>query len=152
MSRTINEWPDAEEFNEDYLFLVDSGIQTYKATMARVAEFLSPQRVSAEIANDQSAPANIADLIFDKATVKAAFIDFAIDRRTDSSNVQMAGTIIVCHNSEDDAWRITWTASMDESECEFGITSEGQITYTSTDLAGDNYAGTFKATVTRVMQ
>jgi hypothetical protein len=157
MARNIYELvPLDVPLESSHILPMDTNEQTRKVTIAELANFfagiISLPSVSASIDNNQGSPANIEGLIFDKETIKSAFISFCIDRSTDSGNAQMVGTIIVAHDSADDAWRITWTASMDDSDCEFQIDTDGQVTYTSSDLAGDDYAGTFKATITRIAQ
>ena len=94
----------------------------------------------------------IAGLIFDKTKVKAALINFDIHRRTDSSNVQETGILVVTHNTEDDIWRaVLLQSAFDDSESAFNvIAGTGQVRVTTLDLAGAAYDGQLRITgVTR---
>ena len=94
----------------------------------------------------------IAGLIFDKTKVKAAIINFDIHRRTDSSNVQETGILVVTHNTEDDIWRAELLQSaLDDSESTFNVVvATGQVRVSTLDLAGAAYDGQLRITgVTR---
>ena len=94
----------------------------------------------------------IAGLIFDKLVVKAVIIYFDIHRRTDSSNEQDMGILLITHDSEDDLWRAELLQSaFDDSGSTFNvIVATGQVRITTNDLTGANYAAQLRITgVTR---
>jgi len=94
----------------------------------------------------------IAGLIFDKTVIKAALINFDIHRRTDSSNEQDMGILLVTHDSEDDQWRAELLQSgFDDSGSIFNVVvATGQVRISTTTLAGANYAAQLRITgVTR---
>lgn len=100
------------------------------------------------IANNQSAQ-NITGLIFDKTTIKAARVEFSIERKTTTQDVQEMGHFYVMHDSRDDTWRIAFGMTFfDNAGVTFGInTSTGQVQYTSTDLTGSSYDGKMRYTI-----
>ena len=111
----------------------------------------STSTIDFTVANNQAAAANVTGLVFDKATVKAAKVTYAIDRSTDSSNEQSVGELMIVHDATDDVWRINDTAVLDDTGVTFSITSAGQVQYTSDDLTGTTYVGTLKAVSTTIL-
>ena len=94
----------------------------------------------------------ITGLIFDKASIKAAIINFDIHRRTDSSNEQETGILLITHDTEDDIWRAQLLQSgFDDSGSNFNVVAgTGQVRISTDDLAGAAYAGQLRITgVTR---
>ena len=94
----------------------------------------------------------IAGLIFDKTVTKAALVHFDIHRRTDSSNVQETGTLVVTHDPEDDVWRAELLISaLDDSGSTFDVVAgDGQVRISTNSLAGANHDGQLRVTgVTR---
>jgi hypothetical protein len=107
---------------------------------------LATLQYSQSITNNQSSPANVTGIIFDKVNYKGAQISFDIHRQTDSSNVQESGIIRITHDTADDLWRIEVSSSFDDAEVTFSITSAGQIQYISSNMAGASYSGTLRIT------
>lgn len=88
----------------------------------------------------------ITNLIFDKASVKAAFVVYDVHRETDTSNEQETGVLLITHDSEDDLWRISPIISaFDDAGLTFAINATGQVRVSTDDLTGANYAGQFRA-------
>lgn len=104
----------------------------------------SAAQVNEDILNAQTNE-DIAGLLFDKTLLQAAVIEFSLERRSDSSNVQEMGHMFVAHDTNDDTWRISVSSNLDDAGVTFNITSAGQVQYTSDTLAGANYAGKIRA-------
>ena len=105
------------------------------------------------IANNQSAT-NITGLVFDKTTYKAARVEYSIDRRTSTQDVQEFGSFYAIHDARNDTWRISLgSAFFDSAGVTFSINaSTGQIQYASDDLTGASYVGELRYTVYRHRQ
>jgi len=90
----------------------------------------------------------ITGMLFDKALFKGAVIFFDVHRRTDSSNVQESGMLLLNHDSEDDVWRISKAISaIEDSGSDFNVVpATGQVRVTTTDLVGSSYAGQLRIT------
>lgn len=99
------------------------------------------------IANNQSAT-NVTGLIFDKTTIKAARVEYSIERKTSTQDVQEMGHFYVIHDSRDDQWRIALGMTFfDSSGVTFSINSStGQIQYATDDLTGSSYEGKLRFT------
>jgi len=107
---------------------------------------------SVELANGQGSAVDVSGLSFDGALYRAAEVQYAIHRKTDtaSSEVVAIGTLRLSWSEDSSSWV---TAGEERSEnkdtgIEFSVTSVGQVQYTSTTIAGSNYEGTlrFRAT------
>lgn len=104
------------------------------------------------LGNNQTSAANISGLSFDNSTVRAAIIEYAIHRTTDSvtSGKTETGLIKAFYDANASS---PWQFSLERignSGITFSITntgSSGQFQYTSSNLSGANYSGkiTFKA-------
>jgi hypothetical protein len=102
---------------------------------------------------DNTGPADVTGLVFDKANVIAARILFHIERRDDGQSAMESGVIFVAHDSEADAWSISTQTYHGDAETTFSITSLGQVRYTSNNFGGTGYAGTMRFTeITTVAQ
>lgn len=90
----------------------------------------------------------IAGLIFDKTVTKSAIVNFDIHRRTDTSNVQETGMIVVTHDTEDDVWRTTILMSgLDDAGTVFNVVpATGQVRASTDTLAGAAYDGQLRIT------
>lgn len=108
-------------------------------------------QVSQAIVNNQVAPLAITGLLFASASVKAARITFDAFREDASDKDGEMGDLFVTHNPTD-GWRITKQSFFDDVGMTFTIDGSGQVFYTSTNYPGGSYAGTFRATVTRIKQ
>ncbi len=97
------------------------------------------------IANN-TGPADVTVLIFDKANFKAAKITFDLERRTATQNLQEIGELYVSHDTNDDLWRIAVSSNLDDAKVVFTVTAAGQVQFTSDDLTGANYVGEMRIT------
>lgn len=94
----------------------------------------------------------ITGLLFDKTVHKAAIFYFDVHRRTDTSNVQETGYVVVTHDTEDDIWRLSKAmGSLDDSETDFNVVAAtGQVRASTLLLAGTSYDAQLRITgVTR---
>ena len=105
------------------------------------------------IANNQSVT-NVTGLIFDSSTIKAARVEYSIDRRTATQDVQEMGHFYVIYDTRQTQWRIALGMTFfDTSGVVFSVnTSTGQIQYTSDDLTGSSYVGELRYTIYRHRQ
>ncbi len=133
----------------------DQGIALVKGTQNQLLNAIKSligfggNEINVAIANNQASPASIAGLVFDKATVKAAQVDFEIYRQTDSGNVMESGTIFLSHRTVTDTWEISVSSQFDDAGLTLSVTSAGQVQYISDNLAGTSYVGRFRATAIR---
>lgn len=91
------------------------------------------------IVNDQSSPADIDGMKFDKRGVTQAFVDFMIQRvttGTGASELIESGFFICTYRPSSEDWDINLVDidNPDDSGVDFIITSEGQVQYTSSDI------------------
>lgn len=108
-------------------------------------------QVTQAIVNNQVAPLAITGLLFPLATIKAARITFDAHREDASNKDDEVGDLWVTYNSTD-GWKITKASVFDDVGMVFTINGSGQVLYTSSNYSGGSYAGTFRATVTRIKQ
>lgn len=97
----------------------------------------------------------IAGLIFDKANIKAALINFDINRQTSTQDVQETGILAVTHDTKNDVWRSSLLlSSFDDAESPFNVVAgTGQVRISTNDLTGATYLGQVRITgITRFNQ
>jgi len=91
---------------------------------------------------------NIMSMVFNKDDYDAILIDFAIFRKTDANNRYSSGQIALVYSAAVNAWRIEKISEvLDYSGVVFAVTSAGQVSYTSSDIAGINYTGKMKYSI-----
>lgn len=98
------------------------------------------------IQNNQPTPTNVTGLLFDKAIVRSAEIEYYVYRVRGATEVLESGTIRVGFKTDADTWYLNRTSSLiDEVGVHFDITTSGQVTYTSTDIStSGTYAGAMR--------
>ena len=100
------------------------------------------------INNNQAAPLNLTDLIYDKADYKAVEIFFDISRETDDPiSLVEVGKLRLVLDTPSDLWRqpVISNSDFDDAGVVFTVdTSTGQIKYTSSNLSGGSYDGTLR--------
>jgi hypothetical protein len=146
----------ATEVSDDWLndvqeeivnVIEDAGITLVKGTQDQLLDAikliigLGGSQLNVDIANNQAAAADITGLSFDKASFKGGQVSFDLFRRTDSSDLKETGHLFVTHNPESDTWDIALSSHFEDAGVVFSITATGQIQYTSSNMAGTNYAG-----------
>jgi len=103
---------------------------------------------TATINNNTTVSTSVTGLLFDPSSVRSAIVEYTVYRRTDASPSGFSehGELVLLYDNDapSDKWKITRQANSD-SGVEFDINqSTGQITYTSSDIAGANYSGIMK--------
>lgn len=112
------------------------------------------EQTEAIIVNNQVSSANVIGLSFDNATVRSAFIDYAIYRETSTTVQTEEGTMILGY----DATRpvgLNWELQrecINDSGVEFTVTDAGQVQYTSDNMGGSNYNGTVRFRARSIIQ
>ena len=110
-------------------------------------------KVTAAIADNQVAAANLTGVIFDKTLIKSVRFLLDVMRRNDTQNATEVFDCFAILNEETDTWSLSFTGRGDESGIGLSVDSAtGQVKYTSTSYAGTNYAGTWRVTaITKVL-
>lgn len=104
--------------------------------------------VSASLANNQAAPANVTGLSFNPALIRSAEIHYSITINATSSLFE-AGTLVVLQKNS--GWNISQTCVGDDTGIVLSITSSGQVQYTSPAFTGFSSATIkFRAITTTV--
>lgn len=103
---------------------------------------------SATILNNVTTPTPIAGFLFDTSEVISIYAEFIVRRSTTAPAVSLVESGLITGNFDGQDWNIEITTVKDAG-ISLDITSGGQITYTTTNLAGSNYVGEilFKAKV-----
>lgn len=96
------------------------------------------EEISFKIVNNTAVAAEITGLSFDKRFISAAYVDYLIQRITSSTSKVQLGILRVTYNPDTDAWSQAeyGTSGPDAAGITFSITSDGQMKYTSSNLAG----------------
>lgn len=106
---------------------------------------------SVELGNGEGSPLDVTGLSFDGSLYRFAEVNYSIHRKTDtaSSEVVAIGTMRLSWSEESSEWSMSEERSENkDTGITFSVTTGGQVQYTSTTIAGDNYEGTvrFRAT------
>lgn len=90
------------------------------------------------LANNQSAPANITGLLFDPGTIGVFLVDYRVYRKTtDTGATELAegGALRGIYSPVAGTWELTQDRGGDAG-ITFSVTNAGQIQYTSSNIAG----------------
>jgi len=105
------------------------------------------------INNNQTVVQPINNLIFDGSQVRGAVLEFTVYRRTDDIEYAQIGQFSIIYKTDEMTWTLgSETFTGDNSGVVFSITSGGQIQYTSSNMSGANYSGTFNYKVDKLFQ
>lgn len=97
------------------------------------------------VANNASAQ-NVTGLIFDKTIYKSAAIEFDLYRKTDApTELSSVVKLTAIYKPVANTWTMLQSSEGDDCEVTFSIDSSGQVKYTSSNLAGANYAGSIRS-------
>jgi len=99
-------------------------------------------KTTATIANNQSSAANVTGLSFSSSTEVLVRAIGRLKRTTSTTNLVEAIELYCIYDGTD--WQLEYTGRYQDAECEFSITSGGQVQYTSSNLTGTSYAGSFE--------
>ena len=97
---------------------------------------------TATIANNQT-DQDVTGLSFDETATKGAVFTYDIQRSTDTVNAGETGKAFVRYDPVADDWEIEAQA-LSDSGVTLSIGSDGQVKYTSDNMAGSSYAGTMR--------
>jgi hypothetical protein len=106
------------------------------------------QQTLVSITNNQVAPANVTNLAFDSADIRAAFVEYYIYRvwNSGANEVVECGTLYVAFKDLANEWTITQVGqNIENAGVTIDITNGGQVTYTSDNKTPSTlYSGTMK--------
>lgn len=122
------------------------------ASAAAISPWLGTASIgqtSFTVANNQGAAANVTGLSFNSASCKAARVQGDLRRKTDTASSELLAYVelFLIYSDQDSTWRLVSVREESYSSASgvtFSVTSGGQVQYTSTNIAGTNYSGTFK--------
>jgi hypothetical protein len=103
-----------------------------------------PSATSFTLANNVTSATNITGLLFNPASVMGFVIEYMIVRSSSTTRLCSIGRFRAVYNSNISAWLTSDDYAGDNSGIDFGVTSAGQVTYTSTNITGTSYTGTLK--------
>lgn len=101
---------------------------------------------TANIANNQVAPANVVGLNFDPSLIRGGVVTYSVYRVTTSTGAMEAvetGTMYLGYLSNAASWDLAVVGGQGAG-ITFSVTSGGQVQYTTTNFTGSNYSGTMK--------
>jgi len=109
---------------------------------------------SQAIVNNQAAPLNITNLLFDSNDIKSVTVDFDLHRQSDTgaSELDERGSLLLLFDSVAGNWRAKASSLFDDAAVVFTITAAGQVKYTSSNIAGSNSVGTMRYTIRTIAQ
>lgn len=132
--------------------ILDQGITLVKGTQTQLRDAIRSMisfgglPIQQTLLNNQAAPLAVTGLVFDKAQIKAAQVDFEVYRQTDSGSVMEAGTLFLAHRTATDTWEISLQSQFDDAGVTFSVNSSGQVLYVSDNFAGTSYTGRLRFT------
>lgn len=90
------------------------------------------------LVNSQSSAADITNLVFNKAGVTGAIVEYLVQRVTDSVELTEFGSFGCAYNPTSLSWSLFAISenSPDNANIVFSITSAGQVQYTTSNEAG----------------
>ncbi len=95
------------------------------------------------VANNVAVATNIPGASWDTSTVRSFILNYSIYRSTASTELAETGQLFGVYKSTAGSWDLAQTYS-GSSGVTLSITPSGQLTYTSTSLAGGSYIGKMK--------
>jgi len=103
------------------------------------------------IANNQSAAANVTGASFDTSQVRSFIMQYSVSRTTSTQETTEVGSLYGAYNSTAGTWELMqYYAGL--SGVVFSITSSGQLQYTSSNMSGSTPAGKIKFKATSFLQ
>jgi len=129
---------------------IASGVVADKANRAQVLAAIrwlqqNDKAIADFVVANNTAAADVTNLIFDKTIWRSAIITFNLYRKTDTP-VELSSVVrlVVQYKPVLNTWSILQSSDGDDCEVNFTITAAGQVKYTSTNIAGANYVGSAK--------
>jgi hypothetical protein len=100
---------------------------------------ISPQSFTLDAYNVAS-NIDITGLTFPVANVRAANIRYTVHRATDTAEIDESGMLFIVYNNLNGGWDQSQEKSGD-ANISFSVSSTGQVSFTTTSLAGANHVG-----------
>lgn len=131
----------------------DAMVAFFQAVEDAFATAIGPYDVALQTLNIGGATYNpttsvqdVTNLAFSTSVVRAAFVQYAVYRATDSTAVAESGNIIAVYNTSAATWNLNQDKVGDAS-ITFTIDATGQIQFETAAIAGSNHTATitFKA-------
>lgn len=97
---------------------------------------------------------DVSNLAFPTSQVRGAFIRYSVFRTTTTNTVSESGNLIVTYNP-DAATNEKWAITRDfvgDADITFSITDVGQVTFSTTSLAGASHTGAITYTAQALLQ
>lgn len=89
------------------------------------------------LTNNQVSAANIPNLLFNPILIRAAFIEYYIQRTKSGEELSEAGHLYLIYRDLDTTWEIAQVGvNADTTGITFSVTNGGQVQYTSTNYTG----------------
>lgn len=111
---------------------------------ASSAFFQSAVQADILIANNQVAPANLTNLVFDGETTNNFRVGYTLTRSSSLESYAQTGELRGVYNTVTNTWFMSDNFTGENAGVSFTITNLGQIQYTSSNLTGTGYVGTFE--------
>lgn len=114
--------------------------------LRRVLGFIEGESTVIYIQNNKASAVDLTGVQFNSEEYGSVVITGELRRKTDSSELLSMLTLTALYDSFDGTWSVTAGPDVSEEDIGiiFSITNGGQLQYTSTDMAGPNYVGTYK--------
>lgn len=96
----------------------------------------------------------LPNLSFSTSIVRGAFIRYALNRKTDSTEVSEEGSIQIVYNASNPTsskWEVT-RDSIGDASITFTVTDVGQVQFSTTTISGANHAGKIFYTAQAMLQ
>lgn len=107
------------------------------------------------IANNQSSPINVTNLMLSSATIRAGFVEYYVYRTWNGGTQEVleTGELFLAYSDIAATWTVAQVGNgVGSTGTVFSITNAGQVQYTSSNLTPNNsYTGTMKYRL-RVLQ
>lgn len=135
--------------NNSAILGINAAIVTINNTLVTLSNRISLLEAyfggTGEAVIDNNTTDDLVDLLFDKDDEDAVIVEFAIFRKTDAGSVYSSGHVVFIYSEASNSWKLEkLTEGPEYSGVVFAISALGQVSYTSSDLAGVNYTGKIK--------
>lgn len=97
----------------------------------------------ANIANNQTVPADVVGLSFDPTTIRGSITQYSIYRVTSTAEVVEVGQLYLSYKSVAQSWDLAIVGGQNANTV-FSITPAGQVQYTTDNMGGTGYSGQMK--------
>jgi hypothetical protein len=130
--------PDWGQAVEDFAVAVEDALSGVAGAFD-----VAPQVMNIDAYNPSLSNIDITNLSFSTTNVRAAIINIAVSRQTNTTKETEISVIHVVYNSSNSVgqkWEITREITGDAS-ISFNITDSGQVQFTTTSISGSSHTG-----------